>query len=593
MKLRTLFYALLATVVMAGCSNDENVTDNNGEDDANRATRYLSVNVISSSASGTRANSGEPGDAKYEDGSEAENKVSNVRFYFFDANGNAADVIATTDANSTTTYSNYYDATPTATQETESPNVEKILSATIVIRPKDKLPEKIVAIVNPMENETARKSLSQLQAIANDYSYDATKDFLMSSSAYLDGTTDMTAVTIKNENIQTSEKAALANPVDMYVERVLAKVRFSQGDQAINGASFDADGSIYIPARTSANDESTAIKTDDGKELYIHLLGWDITAKIDKSNLLKHISSTWNQTTNWGSTVGTWNYAAYHRSYWAYNPDGAEVKLPATTDKTSTSYSPFQAEAYGFKTNNVAYVQENASKSAESLDVTTPTKVIIYAELCTKEGDTNKPATIYQYANVNYTDESTCAGNMLQGLNLSYYKEDNNGDVVTGGTKYKKISAEDVKFVSGIASGNVTSYEINQNFKSYLALASADTKWYTISDNTATEVATETVTKALSGVGVYAQVFTGGKSYFYFDIQHLGYGITGVDFGQYGVVRNHIYDFSVTGITGLGTPVEDDTEIIVPEKPSKEYYVAARIKILSWRIVKNNISLDW
>lgn len=64
--------------------------------------------------------------------------------------------------------------------------------------------------------------------------------------------------------------------------------------------------------------------------------------------------------------------------------------------------------------------------------------------------------------------------------------------------------------------------------------------------------------------------------------------------GWFGVVRNHIYKVNLTGIFGLGTPVFDPDEIIIPEKPEeKDVYLAADIRILSWRIVDHGYELNW
>ena len=61
-----------------------------------------------------------------------------------------------------------------------------------------------------------------------------------------------------------------------------------------------------------------------------------------------------------------------------------------------------------------------------------------------------------------------------------------------------------------------------------------------------------------------------------------------------GVVRNHIYDLSLNDITGIGTPVFDPDDVIVPTKPEDEqlWYLAARIKVLKWRLVKQDVSFE-
>ena len=79
-------------------------------------------------------------------------------------------------------------------------------------------------------------------------------------------------------------------------------------------------------------------------------------------------------------------------------------------------------------------------------------------------------------------------------------------------------------------------------------------------------------------------------TYYYYEIVHHGTGATATK----GVVRNHIYETTVTKIAGFGTPVYNEELVIYPEKPSdNDHYIAAEINILSWRIVKNEYALEW
>lgn len=62
--------------------------------------------------------------------------------------------------------------------------------------------------------------------------------------------------------------------------------------------------------------------------------------------------------------------------------------------------------------------------------------------------------------------------------------------------------------------------------------------------------------------------------------------------GAYGVVRNHSYQVVINSVTGLGTPVYNPDDVIDPEQPKdEESYLAARIKVLSWRVVKSTVDL--
>ena len=91
-----------------------------------------------------------------------------------------------------------------------------------------------------------------------------------------------------------------------------------------------------------------------------------------------------------------------------------------------------------------------------------------------------------------------------------------------------------------------------------------------------------------------AKVWKNGYTYYYFDIRHLNGSETGDVIGKYGVVRNHVYAANINSLAGLGTPVYNPGETIYPEHPTDDdTYIAAEIRILSWRIVNQNIDLEW
>ena len=88
-----------------------------------------------------------------------------------------------------------------------------------------------------------------------------------------------------------------------------------------------------------------------------------------------------------------------------------------------------------------------------------------------------------------------------------------------------------------------------------------------------------------------AQVRTEGKVYYFIPIKHLG---SDGSLAQYGIVRNHLYNITLDKIVGFGTPVYDPDQIIDPTVPVDENtYLAARINVLQWRVVNQNVDLDY
>ena len=112
-----------------------------------------------------------------------------------------------------------------------------------------------------------------------------------------------------------------------------------------------------------------------------------------------------------------------------------------------------------------------------------------------------------------------------------------------------------------------------------------------------------------------ASMFGGGLAFFSIPIRHLGYDLNvkggpltdvvddnttaGVNEkenanvynwqnmrrGDFGVVRNHVYTLNVRQIKGLGTGLRDEDQPIVPPMDPDNYYIAARLNILAWRVV--------
>lgn len=99
------------------------------------------------------------------------------------------------------------------------------------------------------------------------------------------------------------------------------------------------------------------------------------------------------------------------------------------------------------------------------------------------------------------------------------------------------------------------------------------------------------------------EVYYQGLSFFNIPIHHLNwddskcyktdetgkltalYNWNNMPIGALGVVRNHVYNIEVTKITGRATGLRSDLQPIVPPKTDINYYVAARLNILAWKVV--------
>lgn len=560
MKRNLLFMSVLVSLFLAGCSQEEIAP--NGEDNGNGEanTSYMAVNLVSSDVMGTRAAQG------YEDGSEAENHVTKVRFYFFNGVGGAVNVKLQNGS-----YVNYYDWTPGDEDQLDGTNtgddIESKLKATIVINTKagDGIPQRIAAVLNPTGLDNNSKSLSDLKAVVADYATSG-EDGLTSKGKFVmfnsvgGGGKDFSTTLIKAENLCKTEADAIANPVTIYVERSVAKVR------------------VTLDANMDFSDNKLALKDKDGKDLkvggeqvYLQLDGWGLTAEASEGRLVKKIDPEWE---------GAWWHTAY-RSFWAIN------------SKTATNrYHSYNDIETSFGTENALYTNENAQLTdtdGSEGAAKECTKFILKGKLCKADGT---PFTIVRHLGVHFADTES----ETETENLTELKKSILGQLSANGNNYyystesgrEQIGTGDLQIVVATQEENEDSQNNCYVYAKLTTDAAAKT-WYTsLEGGTAIKDGATEIDGKLANEEIVdrALVWNSGMTYYYNEIKHLN------DFN--GVVRNHIYAINVTKIAGLGTPVYDPGETIYPETPEEnDHYIAAQINILSWRVVDEDYELVW
>lgn len=605
-----LFMTVLASLLMTGCSEDAIVS--NGENGTNNEGRFMAVEIVSPSANMSRATA--PGAGDFEEGltTPDENKVNSLRFYFFDATGGPIALKGQS--------GNYVDATEIKEEGKDMPNVEQRLEAVVVINPTNTANvASMIAVANYEDANLGTGSYSRenLAAVVGDYSKvaktDGTAHFMMTSSTYADANGQVTRAFLKPENLCSSPDEAKEHAVQVYIERVVAKVRL--GTEWRTTAEEDK---VVMETKTVKykDKEYTAIKAKDKdgnaikngeKDVYILFTGWDVTGKADKSFFIKKVNSTTKWTTL--SDKWFWNHPDYHRSYWAVNPEGMKL--------TYNTYNSIQKEmsgAYTYCLENAAdYANyETGKKNAYNPESTTSnrTQVILAAMLVTVDENSNAtPISLAKWGYNDYTEEGVKA-TMLGVVQDQIYYETTPSNAPEGTSRtFERIAVKHVKLVPAeVAKKANQSTENSERYLSYLMLADDDkeaakgVQFYTSAVATATTTDAinaammdhDAVNKILLSVPG-AKVWHDGLTYYYTDIRHLNQTASDVEWGYYGVVRNHIYDIKLNSVTGLGTPVLDPGEVIIPQHPSddKDIYVAAQINILSWRLVKNNVDLVW
>lgn len=223
--------ALMMTVMSCSSSDDLN---GGGPDNANDKS-YLSIRINNvGSVAGSRA----AGD--YSDGTADENHIESVRFYFFNSDGTP--YILKNDGKSTG--KNWLEKNSDLnTENKQNPNVSMISNPLLVIEGNTGAsPAVMIAVINPNSLDGDKlgdgaKTLDDVKrtSIFSQFYTTGNKNFVMSNSVYVANGVEKCA-SIVTGFVATTADAAKSKPVDLYVERVVAKV------QPTIDATYTADG---------------------------------------------------------------------------------------------------------------------------------------------------------------------------------------------------------------------------------------------------------------------------------------------------------------------------------------------------------------
>ena len=493
---------------------------------------------------------------EFEYGEADERYVENVHFFLFMRDESAFPINGTSGKNYIS-----FDIKSNGTQPEESgeanegPNVSDVKDKVLIFNNyKGEYPAYIVAVLN-YDAKNLRQSYSlndlynTIADIRNDNSH-----FVMSNSVYADMQGKaIYATPLKIDNIAKSEAQAMLNPVEIYVERISAKV-----EVVANGNVVDREATYDIET------------TIDDVAVYAKVLRWELYNDYNISVVLKHISpSKWGMA---GEIGFLWNDPNRYRSYWAASYAGV---FPA--------YNHFNW-VEGFTPNNdVAYCGENTRavvKDSEGNITSNPrTKAIIKAQLVKESGEPMEVAIWYGNG---YNGEAAVRKEIASLLSSElFYSE---------GGEYKGIGADDIKAVAANeapAGVDIEAYEVFFQ----LSEDALTKEWFTISNTEGYVAATNDVVNTRLAQVEPALLYKNGMTYYYTDIKHLGSPDSD---SAYGVVRNHAYKVNITKISGLGTPIfDEDINFETPEQPvDVNSYVAAEVRILSWKVVKNEYDVN-
>lgn len=601
---------LAATLLWASCSSSDSVVEAVEDSSSDGTTSYMSVSIALTDGTSTRA-SGLEYSSSTEDYIDAESSI----FLFYDDNGNYI------------TYG-YLHSSNNEWEEKDGAEVS-YTTTTVALGPTYTMPTKVLAILNydGDRDDLRGKSMSDIYSATRSAIPSTSGDFLMANALRVNVTGQdpfMYAVDIADENLCTSVSAAQACPVEIYVERQIAKASIIANTTG-GSITYDSDNKEY-----SVTVDSIIYVDDTGyydcATFKIIVDGWNINATNKSSYIIKNYKTDWETADE--TKVSSDYYSEWYddsnetnRFYWAYdyNYDKDEciddsIIYLSWNEVNTCSTDPI-------------YVHENTANLEAQSDphnvaggqVCVPTLLLSAHIAIDKTGDGTYDVILYDNAPES-SDEDTefefdkenalyyCAGVYYSySAFLAKIADIFNNDEGYSWTDGSEILAEEITltFEDGeiIGIGITYNSSLHETTEEAKAITRADEEsaggTVTESDNSTADAdvtiinLTDSEGNTITELNVDdysilgAKIYSYGMCYYQTPIIHFKANtFNGEETTFYGMVRNHYYSILLNSITGVGGPIynPDDGLDEIPDKET-QYYIGATLNILKWRAV--------
>lgn len=599
------------SISLAACSNDEMSSPNGNEAPSDLLTSYVNVKLVM--GTGTRAEEDpKPGFNGYDEGTSDEAKIRSLALYLYDANGFLVGSGSTKDFKNPERADNDKDA------ESVSDSYNQIVEVSLI--PGTAQPEKMVAFVNTDEIPTDYP-YSKVNEMKVSSVGDLTNGMAMTSAGYYTNNSNenswMNYNTItSNDLYSTPAEAVASKPIDIYVERLAAKVTVDSKeslDATSDKILYDLDNNQY----TITFNPTKWVATGFARNMY----------------LMKNA---------YGVTLGDWaNDIDNHRSYWAkgcyydldydglvsqtnpvlyYLSANQILSTSAQNGKDLDGKSPdyVTEHTYGtsaYEKNNVFNHQMTATNAIivgqYTLTAKDPAKGNPQNYKGNKDGEFDFYLALRGFENGENTLTIYTAEQLFDLLvtrnNLSakaWFKAQNKEDG-------SALTADDYKDY----------FELKKTDKNQYGLVIKNGKTLykevTVTEPEETTTFVEVEATELNGLANAAH-YKNGWAYFFVPIEHGDNLNKDNAVGAVGVVRNHSYKLIVESIKGLGAPLDEDKigdnpedsnpDPVDPDDPDyptpdpddpgdtpitpdpdmlRDAYINATLKVLSWHNAKD------
>ena len=522
-NIKTLVTLPLVALALGGCSSDEPGAGAEAENGGLYIAFAISAPV------------GDPGVSRaYEFGGGNENRVDHIDIYFFDALGRATREPARLEG---AEYNTFPSGNNVATKFISEAYLVQGLSTT-----------DILAVANadmfPMES-TLDDICNTIRTYASEVSL-APDFFVMSSTAYLGTGGKVRTAKVETTDMYRSAQEALNNPVDVYIERTLARV--------------DVNCSVGVTLDKT--------NTADGAALSVSIDGIAVAHSKNRYPLVKGIAQGW-------ASYSDFSINDDHRSFWADDNYGLAADFALSEANYSYAGSPtWQISNNGAQdflnytyNHGVGFNSGTATLYTSENTTSYPTKILLKGHVRVNGVNT----TVVNWGGIIYK-ASDFINNYVTMLNDDGFRR-------LDGDTYRNIVASDLSWYTGAEHFNLITSNRIKAYENTVRVAAGS--YRRILPGNVQDMNETAVNNHLLGDKYKVWYYKDGATYYFTDIRS---GL-GDDKGvrSRGVVRNHLYRINVQSIRGLGTPVPDPDELIIPQNPEERaFYLGVYIQSLQW-----------
>lgn len=560
MKKKSMLALALAAFVFAGCSDDVKDPDQGGENGEAWVSLSIAPSTLTKALNGPDPGSG---NNPHENGTANETKVNSLRAVLFDANkmvvGSATMEFDDTDSGWTGK-----DVDLDATRTTKAFKVPKTSKYILVILnpPSSALPTASVGMTYDQYNAAITATVTDLIEGSTTGVYD---NFMMTNARgdLEPGTTTLT--------VHKSADDAVKAPTALYVDRVVSKVRvYATG---VTSANFTLEGDFNWKLNVTnkkffpvSKRTETAIGTATWSDRY-SLGSYRIDPNYDHTAIVYTPGATGNENDAYKANYyyfteepSSWNEITTATNIGNEQDDKTNVKSPVEYCLENTQNADGNYHAY---TTHVILKTVLTPKTFQDVDqntITTADQVSGYGTNWFKIGAglyTTQTLEGYILKElINKASDATYVTHITNAINI-YLAGD--GESSTSKVEYDLT-------VEGTTPTSVTAAFMTQ-------LANV-------------------VTAAKSHMVGEVSYYHGGVNYYKIMIKHDNVDTDEHinELGEFGVVRNSVYDVHVSKVNNPGYPVIPEPD---PKTPDEEgdYYLAVKININPWTWYTQTVEL--